>query len=92
MSQVLFNPVDFGGFAWTEDWYRWDAAAGHEAARAARDARAGELRRAGHRVRCFALRHQVVSKGGVGSGRPHVEFVVTVYGIITGPDGGSRRA
>jgi hypothetical protein len=84
LRQETFNPVDFGGFEWTEDWYRWDTAAGHRDARAARDSRARELRRAGHRVRCFMLRHQVVSRGGVGSGRPHVEFVVTVYGLSCG--------
>jgi hypothetical protein len=84
MSQEVFNPIDFGGFAWTEDWYRWDVAAGYEAARAARDARARELRRAGHRVKCFALRYQRVSKGGAGSDRPHLEFIVTVYGLSCG--------
>ena len=29
MSQQMFNPVDFGSFEWTGDWYRWDAVRGH---------------------------------------------------------------
>ena len=81
MSQQMFNPVDFGSFEWTSDWYRWDTVAGHREAMRARDAKATILRQAGHRVREFTLRNQVVARGGFGSGRPHIEFVVTCYGL-----------
>ena len=42
MSQQMFNPVDFGSFEWTGDWYRWDAVRGHLEAK-----RAGVGRRGG---------------------------------------------
>ena len=85
MAQQMFNPVDFGGFEWTSDWYRWDAVAGHREAMRARDAKATILRKAGHRVRSSRGAIQVVARGGVGSGRPHIEFVVTCYGLSTAP-------
>ena len=81
MSQQMFNPVDFGGFEWTSDWYHWDAAAGHREAKRARDDAARRLRREGRRVRSFRLANQVISRGGAGSGHPHVDFVVVVYGL-----------
>ena len=81
MAQQMFNPVVFGGFEWTADWYVWNAVSGHLEARRARDDAARRLRRVGHRVRSFRLANQVISRGGAGSGRPHVDFVVTVYGL-----------
>ena len=53
MGQQMFNPVDFGSFEWTGDWYRWDAVRGHLEAKRARDEAARRLRRAGHKVRSF---------------------------------------
>ncbi len=81
MSQQTFNPVDFGGFAWTGDWYRWDAVRGHLEAKRARDDATRRLRREGHKVRSFRLANQVISRGGVGSGHPHIDFVVVIYGL-----------
>ena len=82
MTQQTFNPVDFGDFRWTDDnWYSWNQSAGQLEARRARDAKATILRKAGHQVRKFSLRNQVISRGGVGSGHSHVTFVVTVFGI-----------
>ena len=76
--QQHFNPVDYG-FQWTDDWYEWDRDAGHAAARAARAARAKELKARGIRPRLTSIPNQLVSRGGIGSGRPHVEFVATCY-------------
>lgn len=69
------------GFEWTNDWYSFDDAAAHQAAKAARDAMAKELRAAGHKVSRFQMNNQLVSRGGCGSGRPHIELIVTAYGI-----------
>ena len=80
-SQQIFNPVDYC-FAWTADgWYTWDRPAAFIAARRARDEAAREAFKAGHQVRKFTLRDQLISRGGIGSGKPHVDFVVTCYGV-----------
>jgi hypothetical protein len=81
MTQQMFCPVDFGSFRWTDDWYSWDAVEGHREAMRARDAKARILRQAGHHVRKFTLRNQVITLGGVGTKCPHIEFVVTCYGL-----------
>ena len=79
--QQTFNPVRYG-FSWTDDgWYDWDSKAGHKAALQARNAEVKRLRAEGRRVRCFTLRNQLISLGGIGSGRPHIEEIVTVYGL-----------
>ena len=88
MGQQMFNPVDFQ-FEWTPvasgtgstGWYRWDAVRGHLEAKRARDEAARRLRREGHRVRSFRLANQVISRGGVGTKYPHIDFVVVVYGL-----------
>jgi len=81
MSQQRFNPLHFG-FTWTSDgWYEFDHVATHKAARAARDAEARRLRKAGHKVRCWTNNNQLVSQGGIGSGKPHIELIVSVYGL-----------
>lgn len=76
--QLSYNPVDYH-FAWTADWYTWDAKAAHKAARLARDAAARKWRAEGARVRSFSLPGQLISRGGIGSRRPHLEFWVTGY-------------
>lgn len=79
--QRLFNPIKYG-FEWTLDgWYSWDSKAAHKAALSARNTAAKHLRADGHKVRCFTVRNQLISVGGIGTGRPHIEEVVTVYGL-----------
>lgn len=78
--QLIYDALDFT-FAWTDDWYTYDRTAGEKAARKARDEKAKELRKAGKTVQCFSLPHQLRSKGGIGSGRPHIEVVSTAYGL-----------
>ncbi len=81
MTQATYNPIDFC-FAWTEDgWYSWDGKAAHKAALAARNAEARKLRKEGRQVFTFSLPDQLISRGGIGSGRPHIEHFVTVYGL-----------
>jgi hypothetical protein len=81
-GQTTFNPIHFG-FHWTDDgsWYEWDRDAAHKAAQRERNLAAKCLRQAGRKVRCFNTPNQLMSKGGIGSGKTHVEFVVTVYGL-----------
>ena len=81
MRDEKFNPIDFG-FTWTADWYDWDSANGHELAKKARDERARELRRQGFKVKKSTHAKQLISRGGIGSGHPHVEFWVNVYRIF----------
>ena len=79
MNDEFFRPIHFG-FTWTDDgWYRFDHNAAHKAAFLARNARARQLRRSGKKVRMWMLKGQLVSQGGIGSGHPHIELVVTVY-------------
>lgn len=79
MDQQIFNPVDFG-FAWTDDgWYAWDHKLGRELAMQARDKAAKVAQAEGKQVRKFSLPNQLVSLGGIGSGRPHIEEVVTCF-------------
>jgi hypothetical protein len=81
ISQQTYNPIDYG-FSWTnDDWYEWDSDAAHKAARQARDAQARDLKSEGFTVRKFSIPSQLISRGGIGSGRAHVEFVVSIYGI-----------
>lgn len=79
-NQLTFNPIHFG-FKWTDDWYSWDRDAAHREARRARDVKARALKVDGKRVKKFSTRDQLVSVGGIGSGHPHIENIVTVYGI-----------
>ena len=78
--QRTFNPLDFG-FEWTDGWYRFDHKAAHKAALAARNREAKRLRGMGYAVRCFTHRNQLMSMGGIGSGHPHIQQVVSVYGL-----------
>jgi hypothetical protein len=75
-----FLPTDYD-FEWIEggNWYKWDYKRGHLLAKQARDARAKELTRAGYKVKKSTSRNNLISKGGAGSGRAHLEFVVTAY-------------
>jgi len=79
-SQQIFSPTDYN-FDWDGDWYKWDAKSGRSAALKARNAQARKLAKLGYTVKKFSMRDQRISKGGIGSGHPHVEFWVTVYGF-----------
>lgn len=79
LAQYSYNPIDYH-FAWTADgWYTWDREAAVKAAKAARAARVRELKAQGFEVRMFSMAHQLVRRGGIGSGHPDVEFFVTCY-------------
>ena len=78
-GQETFNPVDFC-FTWTADgWYTWSYENGHAEAKRERDLRYKELKARGLNPRRRSQAGCLISRGGIGSGRPHVEFVVTVY-------------
>jgi hypothetical protein len=79
--QRIFNPINYN-FRWTEDgWYEWDAKAARKDALKARNTLAKQLRAEGKTVSVFTLKDQLVSKGGIGSGRPHIEEFVNSYGL-----------
>jgi hypothetical protein len=77
--QLAFNPVDYH-FEWTSDgWYSWDKAAAVKAARKARDEAARRLKAEGRDVHKWSLPGQRITRGGIGSGNPEVDFHATVY-------------
>lgn len=76
--QRSYNPVDYT-FEWADDWYKWDYKEAHKQARKARNEAAKDLRSQGHMVRVFTLKDQRVTKGGIGSGRSHIDLIVNVY-------------
>ena len=78
-NQKTFNPVDYG-FQWTDNWYTFDYGTARKLAKQARDKEVRELREQGHEVTCFCLSNQLITKGGIGSGRPQIEQVVSVFG------------
>ena len=78
--QKTFNPVNYN-WKWTEDWYEWDSKAAHKAALKARNAEAKQLRAEGKVVKCFSNPNQLISRGGIGSGNPHIEVIVNCYGF-----------
>lgn len=82
--QEIFNPLDYG-FKWVRDnrynppyWYEYDGAKSKKKALIARNKRAKELRAQGYTVVSKTMRSQLLSMGGIGSGRPHVTLVVNV--------------
>lgn len=81
MPQTTFSPLDYG-FRWTDDWYEYDGKAAEKAALRARNALAKELVSQGRTVRKGSLGKQLVSRGGIGSGHPHIELVVPVYYVL----------
>jgi len=78
MNSQHFNPTNYG-FNFTADWYEFDSKAAHKAAMKARNAEAKRLRKLGHKVLCSTNGGQLMSKGGIGSGKPHIELFVSVY-------------
>lgn len=79
--QKYYNPADFE-FEWTKNnYYSWDRKAAHKAALRARNDEMRRLQHEGYDVTAFILRDQIVSKGGIGTGRPHIKLSVTCYGL-----------
>lgn len=84
--QKTFSPLDYG-FRWTDIesndlskiWYEYDGKTAEKAALQARNEFAKKMQKEGYRVRKSSLGKQLVSRGGIGSGRPHIELVVPVY-------------
>lgn len=76
--QLAFNPADFC-FAWTATWYTWDRKEAHKQARAARDAKAKELKAEGKVVTKWTNGGQIVRNGGIGSGHPEIDCCCNVY-------------
>lgn len=50
-------------------------------ARRDRDKTASNIKAAGGRVRKWATRDQLMTRGGIGTRNPEISVVVTVYGI-----------
>jgi hypothetical protein len=73
-------------FVWTADWYEWDAKAAKKAAMAERNREAKRLRADGWTVACGS-EASLMSKGGIGSGHPHIELWATAFTLrATRPD------
>lgn len=81
MDQMIYNPVDTQHFRWTADWYNFDHKAADVEAKRLRDNFGNLAKSLGKKVKKFTLRNQLISRGGIGSGRPHIELVVNVYGL-----------
>jgi len=75
MAQELFHSDKF---EWTpDDWYKLTPInAVHT-----RNVRIKELKAKGYNPTKFSLGGQLLSKGGIGSGKPHIEYFTKVYGI-----------
>ena len=77
--QKKFSPVD-NGFRWTDDgWYEYDGKPAERAALTARNREAKRLSSMGYTVRKFSLRHQQITRGGIGTNHPEICVVVPVY-------------
>lgn len=78
-SQQTFNPADYH-FTWTDDgWYTWDRTAAHAEALKARNTEAKALKASGRQVRKSSMPGQLITQGGIGTGRPEISMFVTVY-------------
>lgn len=90
MAQETFLPTNYA-FNWTQPrdksnpldlgWYEWDRKEGHKLARKARDERYKQLRQEGKTPFKYSSKDSLITKGGIGSAHPQVEFIVTVYGV-----------
>jgi len=81
MTQRTFNPINYG-FEFTADgWYKFDRKDATAKARKARDTEARELKAEGYTVRKWSEPNQLITRGGIGSGHPQIEEVVTVFGL-----------
>lgn len=79
--QRIFNPIHFG-FEFTADgWYTFDRKTAQSAALKARNDFVKQAKAQGQRVSTFSLPNQLITRGGIGSGNPQIEVVVTCYGV-----------
>jgi hypothetical protein len=79
--QKIYNPTDYT-FNWTEDgWYTFDCKAGQKQAMKARNEEAKKLVKDGWKVTKFSLPDQLLSFGGIGSGKNHIEVICNCYGL-----------
>lgn len=78
--QRTFLPVDYF-WQWTENWYEWDSKAAHSAAKKARNAEAKRLEGLGYTVKKWSNPKALISRGGIGSGHPHIEVYCSAYGL-----------
>ena len=73
--QQIFSPK----ITWTPDgWYTLED---DSKARERRDSEAKTLKSQGYHVSKFSMRNQLMSHGGIGSGKPHIEVVCNCYGV-----------
>ena len=79
-----FCPIDYG-FTWSADWYEFDFKAATQAAKADRDFVAGYLKRQGYKNVKKSSDKQLITKGGIGTGHPQIEELVTVF-YVSCPD------
>lgn len=80
-GQMSFNPIHYG-FRWTDDgWYEFDELDAKNRAWKARAEFVKELRKDGFTTILKSSTKQLISRGGIGSGRPHIELLVRVYCI-----------
>ena len=76
--QKTFNPINYN-WRWTEDWYEWDEETARRQALKERNAYAKKMKAQGHAVHKSTMSNQLISRGGIGSGHPHISLVVNVY-------------
>lgn len=76
--QKAYSPIDYT-FKWTQDnWYTFDEPVGKKQALADRRKDKKQLEAQGYKTRQFSLK-SLMSKGGIGSGKPHIEVWTTAY-------------
>jgi len=80
MIQKIFAPIKYT-FEWTENWYKWDRDEAHKLALKARNKEAKRLKEDGYKIKKFSNRNQLMSLGGIGSGKPHIELLCNCYGL-----------
>lgn len=79
-TQKIFSPINHG-FQWTDDgWYTFDRKTAEKAALQERNAYAKAQKALGRDVTKFSLPSQLITRGGIGSGKPQIEVVCAVYG------------
>lgn len=82
MNQFVYSPTRTGHFRWTDNnWYEFDHVAAHQAAKKQRDDHAADLRKRGYLVKKFTHAKQLMTMGGIGTGNPQIELIVTCYGL-----------